>query len=103
MSQRDDLRTEAVHTGEHRRIGAGGGYVGAVRSLKERTILSKPVYMRGGVAVITVATHVVGKKGINADEKDIRFRGHRVMARFQWKSGPGECGQTTQMAAISTI
>lgn len=81
MTQRNHLRPEAIHTGEHRRIGARGRYMRTVTSLKECAALGEPIDMRCSETLVTVTAHVIGSQGINPHEHDVGLLSHGTMRR----------------------
>ena len=81
MPQRNDLRTEAIHTGEHRRIGARSRNMRTVTSLKECSTLGEPIDMRRSEMMVAVTAHVIGSQGINPDEHDVGLLCHGNLRR----------------------
>ena len=81
MPQRNHLRTEAIHTGEHRRIGARRRNMRTVTSLKERAALGEPIDMRCSETLVAVTAHVIGSQGINPHEHDVGLLCHGNMRR----------------------
>ena len=71
MAQRDDLRAEAVHAGQHERVGAGGRDVRAVGVLEQDAVRGEPVDVRRGQARIAVTAHVVRPQAVDAEEDDV--------------------------------
>ena len=81
MAQGDDRSREAVEAREHRGVGRRGWDVGRVVVLEERAALGEAVDMRSGLAVVAVATHVVGAEAVDTEENDIGFfAGHGILA-----------------------
>src|SRR5581483_4454206 len=71
VSQRDDLRPEAVHPGQHGGVGRGGGDVRAVGVLKQDTLGGEVRDVGRRQAGIAVTTHVVSAQGVNGNQQNI--------------------------------
>ena len=71
VPQGHDLRPEGVQTGQHGGIGARRGYMGAVGLLEQRAAPGEPVDMGRCVPMVSVTAHVIGQKGIHAQQYDI--------------------------------
>jgi len=71
VRQRDDLRAEHIHAGEHVGVAARRRDVRAVVVLEERGALRKPVDVRRRQPVIAVRAHVVRAQRVDAEEQDI--------------------------------
>ena len=55
--------------------------MGRIVVLEQRAALGEAVDMRGGLAVVAIAAHVVGAEAVDTEENDIGlFRGHRILA-----------------------
>ena len=71
VAEGDHLGGEDVHAAEHGGVAAGGGDVGAVGVLEQRSLSRQPVDVGRRQAAVAVAAEVVGSQGVDAEYEDV--------------------------------
>ena len=73
VAESDGVVAKAVQAGEHGGVAGRRRNVGREVVFKEGAAFRELVHVGGGVAEVAVAAHVLGKQGVDADEKQIWF------------------------------